>query len=45
MSVAEEAVIHLIVDLLHWLRSHSRDPDDALDRARLYFVAELEEAW
>ncbi|MFJ2646368.1 ATP-binding protein [Streptomyces sp. NPDC087420] len=37
VSVAEETVIELITDLLHWLRSHGSDPDEVLDRAQTRF--------
>ncbi|WEH33590.1 ATP-binding protein [Streptomyces sp. AM 4-1-1] len=37
----EEAAIDLIADLLHWLRAHGFDPDEALDRAQTHFEAEL----
>ncbi|MEU2670645.1 ATP-binding protein [Streptomyces sp. NPDC007164] len=37
----EEAAIDLIADLLHWLRAHGHDPDEALDRAQTHFEAEL----
>ncbi|MFF8912115.1 ATP-binding protein [Streptomyces sp. NPDC015032] len=37
----EEAAIDLIADLLHWLRAHGHDPDEALDRAQLHFEAEV----
>ncbi|MGW8884354.1 ATP-binding protein [Streptomyces sp. NPDC055749] len=40
---AEEAAIGLITDLLHWLRAHGCDPDEALDRAQTHFEAELAE--
>ncbi|MFJ1746044.1 ATP-binding protein [Streptomyces sp. NPDC088116] len=40
VAVAEEAAIDLIADLLHWLRAHGCDPDEALDRAQMYFEAE-----
>ncbi|MEU5954053.1 ATP-binding protein [Streptomyces sp. NPDC047525] len=43
-AVAEEAAIDVIADLLHWLRAHDCDPDEALDRAQLHFEAEVEEA-
>ncbi|GGX08926.1 hypothetical protein GCM10010297_33020 [Streptomyces malachitofuscus] len=39
-TVAEEAVIDVITDLLHWLRVHGRDLDDVLDRAQAHFEAE-----
>ncbi|MEV8309427.1 ATP-binding protein [Streptomyces flavidovirens] len=37
LAVAEEMAIALIVDLLHWLRAHGRDPDETLDRAQTHF--------
>lgn len=40
----QEAAIDLIADLLHWLRVHGYDPDDALDRAQMHFEAELSQA-
>ncbi|WP_406477356.1 ATP-binding protein [Streptomyces sp. NBC_01615] len=42
-AVAEVAAIDVIADLLHWLRAHGCDTDDALDRAQLHFEAELRE--
>lgn len=39
-ALAEEAAIGAIADLLHWLRAHGRDADDALDRAQMHFEAE-----
>jgi len=44
VAVAEEAAIDVISDLLHWLRAHGCDPDEALDRAQEHFGAEVEEA-
>ncbi|GAA1893273.1 hypothetical protein GCM10009837_14110 [Streptomyces durmitorensis] len=44
VAVAEEAAIDVIADLLHWLRAHGCDPDEALDRAQLHLEAEVEEA-
>ncbi|MFG2346343.1 ATP-binding protein [Streptomyces phaeochromogenes] len=41
MAAAEEAAIHAIADLLHWLRAHGRDADEALDRAQTHFEAEV----
>ncbi|MFF3786551.1 ATP-binding protein [Streptomyces sp. NPDC001933] len=41
VAAHEEAAIDLISDLLHWLRAHGRDPDEALDRAQTHFEAEL----
>ncbi|WP_406000607.1 ATP-binding protein [Streptomyces sp. NBC_00829] len=43
-ALAEEAAINLIADLLHWLRAHGCDPDEALDRAQTHFEGELDEA-
>ncbi|MFI1397724.1 ATP-binding protein [Streptomyces sp. NPDC020681] len=40
VAVAEEAAIDLITDVLHWLRAHGCDPDDALDRAQMHFEAQ-----
>ncbi|MEU6763575.1 ATP-binding protein [Streptomyces sp. NPDC046853] len=40
VAVAEEAAIDVIADLLHWLRAHGCDPDEALDRAQVHFEAE-----
>lgn len=40
VAVAEEAAIDMIADLLHWLRAHGCDPDEALDRAQVHFEAE-----
>ncbi|MGW5090951.1 ATP-binding protein [Streptomyces coelicoflavus] len=36
----EEAAIHIITDLLHWLSAHGRDVDEVLDRAQVRFEAE-----
>lgn len=36
----EEAAIHIIIDLLHWLSAHGRDVDEVLDRAQVRFEAE-----
>ncbi|MGP4051562.1 ATP-binding protein [Streptomyces sp. 2A115] len=43
VAVAEEAAIDVIADLLHWLRAHGCDPDEALDRAQIHYEAELAE--
>ncbi|MFD3615112.1 ATP-binding protein [Streptomyces sp. NPDC058676] len=40
-AVAEEAVIDVIADFLHWLRAHGCDVDEVLDRAQMHFEAEL----
>ncbi|MFJ9029298.1 ATP-binding protein [Streptomyces sp. NPDC102274] len=44
VAVAEEVTIDVITDLLHWLRAHGCDPDEALDRAQTHFEAELDAA-
>ncbi|MFI5685736.1 ATP-binding protein [Streptomyces sp. NPDC051636] len=38
--VAETIAIDAITDLLHWLRAHGHDADEALDRAQMHFEAE-----
>lgn len=40
-AVAEESVIAVIADFLHWLRAHGCDVDDALDRAQARYDAQL----
>ncbi|WP_189185402.1 ATP-binding protein [Streptomyces albiflavescens] len=40
VAVAEEAVIDVITDLLHWLRAYGRDADEALDKAQMRFEAD-----
>ncbi|GGT10534.1 hypothetical protein GCM10010207_06430 [Streptomyces atratus] len=40
LTLGREMAIDLIVDLLHWLRAHGCDPDDALDCAQTHFEAE-----
>lgn len=40
VAVAEGVAIDLIADLLHWLRAHGCDPDEALDRAQMHFESE-----
>ncbi|MFF0094520.1 ATP-binding protein [Streptomyces canus] len=42
VAVVEEVAIDVIVDVLHWLRVHGRDSDEALDRAQVLFEAEAE---
>ncbi|SED66987.1 Anti-sigma regulatory factor (Ser/Thr protein kinase) [Streptomyces sp. 3213] len=37
----EAAAIDVISHLLHWLRVHGHDPEDALDRAQMRFEADL----
>ncbi|WP_371600984.1 ATP-binding protein [Streptomyces sp. NBC_00564] len=41
LAVAEESAIDAIADLLHWLRVHGLDVDEALDRAQMHFEAEV----
>ncbi|MFD9439560.1 ATP-binding protein [Streptomyces sp. NPDC060006] len=41
MTVAEQVAIDVIADLLHWLRAHGCDADEALDRALVRFEAEI----
>ncbi|MCX5421097.1 ATP-binding protein [Streptomyces sp. NBC_00078] len=43
MRMAEETVIDVITDFLHWLRAHGRDADEALDRAQTHFEVQIEE--
>jgi hypothetical protein len=40
VAVVEEAAIDVMVDVLHWLRAHGRDADEALDRAQTRFEVE-----
>ncbi|MFE1840547.1 ATP-binding protein [Streptomyces sviceus] len=42
VAVVEEAAIDVMVDVLHWLRAHGRDADEALDRAQTRYEAEAE---
>ncbi|MFF3332287.1 ATP-binding protein [Streptomyces sp. NPDC002888] len=42
LAHAEEAVIDIIADLLHWLQAHGRDVDEMLDRAQAHFEAEAD---
>ncbi|MEV0746659.1 MULTISPECIES: ATP-binding protein [unclassified Streptomyces] len=44
-AVMEEAAIALITDLLHWLRVHGSDVDEALDRAQTRFETDIGAAW
>ncbi|MDX2936925.1 ATP-binding protein [Streptomyces ipomoeae] len=41
IALAEESVTALIADLLHWVRAHGYDADEALDRAQSRFDAEI----
>jgi anti-sigma regulatory factor (Ser/Thr protein kinase) len=43
VAVVEEVAIDVMVDVLHWLRAHGRDADEALDRAQVRFEAEAGE--
>ncbi|MFF6991731.1 ATP-binding protein [Streptomyces sp. NPDC010273] len=40
-ALAEESVIDLITDFLHWLRAHGCDEEEILDRAQTRFEAAL----
>ncbi|MEV7386661.1 ATP-binding protein [Streptomyces sp. NPDC091215] len=37
---SKEVAIDVIADLLHWLRAHGHDADEALDRAQMQFEAD-----
>ncbi|GGW34748.1 ATP-binding protein [Streptomyces galilaeus] len=41
-ALAEDSVITVITDLLHWLHAHGCDAEDALDRAQTRYDAELQ---
>ncbi|KAB1142676.1 ATP-binding protein [Streptomyces luteolifulvus] len=41
-AVAEESVIEVITDFLHWLRAHGCDVDEVLDRAQTRYEAGLD---
>ncbi|MBB6436940.1 ATP-binding protein [Streptomyces candidus] len=41
-EAARDSAVALIADLLHWLRAHGCDPDEALDKAQICFEAEAE---
>ncbi|MET8947648.1 ATP-binding protein [Streptomyces sp. NPDC004542] len=41
-TMAEEAAIDIIADLLRWMQAHGRDADDILDRAQTHFEAEAD---
>ncbi|MEV7340839.1 hypothetical protein [Streptomyces sp. NPDC093544] len=43
MAAAEEAVVGVVTDVLHWLRAHGYDPDDVIDQAENHFEAEISE--
>ncbi|MET7603991.1 ATP-binding protein [Streptomyces avermitilis] len=40
VAISEKAAIDVIADLLHWLRAHGCDPDEALERAQIHYEAE-----
>lgn len=42
MTTAEEAVVDVITDFLHWLRAHGCDEEEILDRAQTRFEAQTE---
>ncbi|MGW3497184.1 ATP-binding protein [Streptomyces sp. NPDC001020] len=42
--IAQETVIDVLTDLLHWLRAHGWDADDVVDRAQTRFEAQVEES-
>lgn len=42
VAVAEEAVVDVITDLLHWLSAHGCDPEASLDRAQTHFESEAQ---
>ncbi|WP_371538105.1 ATP-binding protein [Streptomyces sp. NBC_00466] len=42
VAIAEEAVVDVITDLLHWLSAHGCDPEASLDRAQTHFEAEVQ---
>jgi hypothetical protein len=44
VAVVEAAAIAEMVDVLHWLRAHGRDADEALDRVQNRFEAETQDA-
>ncbi|MFC8430774.1 ATP-binding protein [Streptomyces sp. NPDC057253] len=41
VALAEEAVINVITDVLHWLRAHGCDPEDVLDQAQTHYEAQI----
>ena len=40
-TMAEEAMIDVIADVLHWLRAHGCDPEEILDRAQTHFEVQI----
>ncbi|KUL38299.1 ATP-binding protein [Streptomyces regalis] len=42
ISMAEEVVVNVITDFLHWLSAHGCDADEVLDRAQTHFEAQIE---
>ncbi|WP_316743166.1 ATP-binding protein [Streptomyces sp. MK7] len=43
ITEAEEAVISIVTDLLHWLGAHGRNADHVLDRTRMRFETRVSE--
>ncbi|GAA2407557.1 hypothetical protein GCM10010420_39590 [Streptomyces glaucosporus] len=43
-AAAREAAVHLITDVLHWLRAHGHDPDTVLDHAQTRYETTPAEA-
>ncbi|MFF9036812.1 ATP-binding protein [Streptomyces sp. NPDC014892] len=41
-AMAEESVIGVITDCLHWLRAHGKDPDQVLDHAQIRFESQIQ---
>ncbi|MBE4740110.1 ATP-binding protein [Streptomyces caniscabiei] len=41
VAMAEESVIGVITDFLHWLRAHGKDPDQVLDHAQIRFESQI----
>ncbi|WP_308404402.1 ATP-binding protein [Streptomyces sp. ATCC 21386] len=41
-ALAEETVIGVITDFLHWLRAHGKDPDQVLDHAQTRFESQIQ---
>ncbi|WP_329228210.1 ATP-binding protein [Streptomyces canus] len=41
VALAEEAVIAVVTDFLHWLRAHGCDAEDVLDQAQTHYEAQI----
>lgn len=41
VAMAEESVIGVITDFLHWLRAHGKDPDQVLEHAQIRFESQI----